>query len=164
MTFARIEKDHIILAEREEVRNSQESGESIYAISTLEAILAVKDRKRLDDALWFYSLVRNGVEHRWVAVQDLTEALAATGEDLVGYSAYYSKYAPYGESTWENIYTIASIKKVAPNSWDSRELYQVTTSKGDHYEEKFPVDTQILLVKLSDEEFAKRTVKFRNYG
>lgn len=164
MTFARIENDKIVLAEREEVRNSQESGESIYAISTLEAILAVRDRQRLDDALWFYSLVRNGAEHRWVAVQDLAEELAATGEDLVGWTAFYSRYAPYNESTWENIYTIASMKKVAPDIWDSKGIYQATTSRGIHYEEKFHVDTQILLVKLTDEEFAKRTVKFAVYG
>lgn len=160
MTFARIENNNVVLAEREEVRNFSEHGESTYPIATLEAIIAIQDSARLSDALWFYRVTRNCEEYLWVTAEDLATELAAANKGLENFMAYYSKSELYEKDSWEMIPTIVSMSEVKPYGYEQNRPYEATTGRGKAHSDRFKPTDQLLLVKISEEEFAERTKKF----
>jgi hypothetical protein len=143
MENAHIENDNIVFPAR-----SSHQEKLVFPIELLEAISNLGEGSfKLEEALMFYKITKEAKEWRWTT----PEALA--GFDLTGWEFYYYMH-DYDDSGWANIGLSREIKVIGEVGINN--TYEMVDLDGETGSWVLEAGQDILLVKLSNEEFANR--------
>lgn len=146
MDHARIENDNVVFPS-----HFGHNDDLVYPIELLEAVSNLgQGAYKLQEALMFYKITKDAPEWRWTTPE------AVAGADLTGWEFYYYE-SNYEDSNWSNVWLTREIRLIKdPNKHGG---YEFVDLDGEAESWVLDYDQAILLVKLTNEEFADRVAQ-----
>lgn len=142
MDNARIEDANVIFPMSPSIHGKADIA---FPVELLEAIskLGVSSYK-LEEAVMFYGITKNAAEWYWTTPEDLEH------KNLTGWEIHYYQYN-WGDSRWDSLSMVQGVKKDETSSH-----FLAIDRDGEVESWGFDAGQNLLLVKLTDEEFAER--------
>lgn len=142
MHNAHIEDNNIVFP----ARHGQDS--DVFPMELLDTLSKLgRSVYRITDALHFYSIVRDAPEWRWAHPEELE------GVDLTGWEVHYYE-SNWEDSCWNVVWLPKCIK--VDNTYGDNDRYVAVHLDGEDESWGFYAGQELLLVKLSEENFAAR--------